>query len=360
METRGGEPSRRVVGSAGSPGRPGPDPSGARPGRRITSRALRCSRLTLTRLPSAVAYGIADAAAPLLLAGALRRERRLEALGRGMLRNQRIAFRDGLTPTLSRRLMRGWARHMCRLVVDVCRLPRIDARNLARHVDASALAPIARCTASGRGVICVTGHIGHWELLAHAAGLVGIPLTAVVRELPPAPLGALLAEIRSRAAFRVVPQRGALWRLRKCIGRGEAVGLLADEDVPRDPIFVPFLGTLAASSRAPAALQRATGAPIAVLSCHRVGRERFRVDLWRWIEPPPADAGPQAVTVAIADALSQAIRAHPEQWLWGSRRFRTRPDGEAPTEDGLPPRVVTPRAGAARMAAPRGAEGDLA
>ena len=37
--------------------------------------------------------------------------------------------------------------------------------------------------------------------------------------------------------------------------------------------------------------------------------------------------------------LSRAILAYPEQWFWGSRRFLTRPPGEAPGPDGLPPRA---------------------
>jgi hypothetical protein len=120
------------------------------------------------------------------------------------------------------------------------------------------------------------------------------------------------------------------------------VGLLADEDTQR-PIFVPFLGTLAATTPSAAFLQRVTGAPIVVASVNRVGRGRWRCHVWRVIRfQPAADvaSGERAVTASVSEALSQAIRAYPEQWFWGSRRFFTIPPGERPGPDGLPPRAV--------------------
>ena len=78
----------------------------------------------------------------------------------------------------------------------------------------------------------------------------------------------------------------------------------------------------------------------AVVSCQRIGRERFRFHVWRVIAPPRPGreaAELRAVTAEINAALSEAILQRPAQWLWGSRRFLTRPEGEALEVDGLPP-----------------------
>ena len=37
-----------------------------------------------------------------------------------------------------------------------------------------------------------------------------------------------------------------------------------------------------------------------------------------------------ADTQAVHRVLEGAIRAHPDQWLWIHRRWKTRPPGEAP------------------------------
>jgi len=165
----------------------------------------------------------------------------------------------------------------------------------------------------------------------------------VVRE-PRAPsLAALWMDLRTSGGQRCVPQRGGLAALRQALARGEIAGLLADEDAPRARFFAPFLGTLAATSSAAAWLQRCSGAPIAVVSCERTDRERYRIRLWRVIEVTSDDpAQHRRVTAEINAALGAAIRARPAQWLWGARRFATRPPRERPGADGLPPRADDP------------------
>ncbi len=310
---------------------------------RVAGTALRAAAATVRRLPSALVYALADVASLAVVLYALVHERRVGRRGRGLLRNQRIVFRGRLTRSASWALLFAWARHMVLLAVDFCRMPRIDAANRARHVDFRALAELRKLHAEGRGVICVSGHIGVWELLGHATRLEGLPVSIVARRIPQSPLHDLVDSIRRLAGQEVIEQRGALRQLKRALDRGRLIGLLADEDAPEKPIYVPFLGTLDASSPAAAFLQRVSGAPIVVLGCHRVGRERFRIDVWRVIPSAgtrDADADPTHVTAAIAEALSRTILARPEQWLWGSRRYLTRPAGEQPGRDGLPPRAA--------------------
>ena len=46
-----------------------------------------------------------------------------------------------------------------------------------------------------------------------------------------------------------------------------------------------------------------------------------------------------AITTRCNRALGEGIKEAPEQWFWQSRRFRHRPPGEVPDEQGLPPIV---------------------
>jgi KDO2-lipid IV(A) lauroyltransferase len=320
-----------------------PNEPGAVPIRHKTAGfALRVVTTMLRCMPGILAYALADAASLPLVAATLAHERRVAPLGRGLSRNQRIVFREELTRRQSRRLLFAWARHMAHLFVDFSRMPRLTADNLERSVDASAYQDLISLAAEGRGVICVSGHLGVWELCAHVASRLGLPITIAVRPTGIASVDAVLTAIRSAGGARVVAKWGALLRLARTLERGEMVGLLADEDARERPIFAPFLGTLAATTPSVAFLQRVTGAPIAVASVHRVGRGRWRCHLWRVIraEPGASDAAREReVTTAVNDALSRAILAYPEQWLWGSRRFFTRPPDERPGPDGLPPRV---------------------
>jgi KDO2-lipid IV(A) lauroyltransferase len=293
-------------------------------------------------MPRLVAYAIADVASLAIVAAALLHERRVAPLGRGLFRNQRIVFRDRLTRRRASRLLFAWARHMTYLFVDFCRMPRLRAHDFQRGVDAQAFEELIPLAEQGRGLLCVSGHLGVWELCPHLASLRGYPMTVVVRPTGIAPVDAVLTAIRRSGGTNVLGKWGILLPLKKALERGELVGLLADEDAPERPLFVPFLGTLAATTPSVAFLQRVTGAPIAVASVHRVGRERWRCHVWRVILHDPSldpERAEREVTAAVNEALSRAILAYPEQWLWGSRRFATRPPGEQPRADGLPPRA---------------------
>ena len=50
------------------------------------------------------------------------------------------------------------------------------------------------------------------------------------------------------------------------------------------------------------------------------------------------DADRREIVARINRAYEKAVRTYPEQWLWVHKRWKTRPPGEQPGPDGLPPR----------------------
>jgi lauroyl/myristoyl acyltransferase len=311
---------------------------GAQPGG-FAGRILDGVAFCVARLPESIAYRGADLLAVPIAFFARRHERRVGPKSRGMVRNQRIAWRRGFTIERSRSHQNAWAHHVAWLLVDVLRMPRMTATNLERSVDVREYARIQELVDEGRGVICVTGHIGVWELCSYVGAVLGFPVHVVARPLSAPRLERALARVRSSSGQHVIQQQNALLRLVRALRRGETVGLLLDEDETRDPVFAPFLGTEAATNPAAAELQRQSGAPIAVVSCARIGRARYRFRVWRVIRPQPEndDVERRRVVGEMNQGISEAILDAPAQWLWGARRFHTRPPGEQPGPDGLPP-----------------------
>ena len=98
-------------------------------------------------------------------------------------------------------------------------------------------------------------------------------------------------------------------------------------------------------------LQRFSKAPICVLSCERVGRERFRIHVWAVVRPEPdldREADRVRVLTEVLRGQEAALRQAPSQWLWGLRRWQRRPEGEEMGRDGLPARVDGRGAGAGK------------
>lgn len=303
---------------------------------------------TLGRLPAWLAYGIGDLlAVPWYIYWRCRDPRGRS--GQGFWRNRRIVYRTGapLGATPPRHLLWRWSRAMAALAIDFCRMHHIRADNLAQHCDTSEFPALQQLFASGRGLICATGHIGVWDVAGHAAGLLGLPITSVFRPSPLPGLNRMIERLRTTTGQTVVARKNVLWTLKKVLARREAVGILCDGSGKRGAVVAPFLGTAARTVATPALLHLASGAPIAVVAVLRIGRQRYRLRVYDIIDVVPGtdrDADVLAITRRINDGLSHAIAEAPEQWFWQSRRFRHRPTDEAPGADGLPPLWQPPRA----------------
>jgi KDO2-lipid IV(A) lauroyltransferase len=294
--------------------------------------------------PAPIAYALFQPLGWVVAVLALLRERRLARRRRGVLRNMRLAFRDELDARRRRALAFAYGRHVAWLALEVLRMRALTPRRARRMIDTSGLDTVRALAAEGEGVIVASGHMGNWELLSYAAGLLGFEQAVLARPCPEPGLERWLSAHRARSGQRVLSKFGGTWPLKKALDRGGVVGLNVDENTRDDAVFVPFGGALAATNGTCAHLQRLTRAPVVVVTCQRRAPGRFRVHAWAVVRPKAGDvddkdAETRRVVSEVARGLEAALRAYPEQWLWSLRRWETRPQGEVEGPDGLPPRA---------------------
>jgi KDO2-lipid IV(A) lauroyltransferase len=110
-------------------------------------------------------------------------------------------------------------------------------------------------------------------------------------------------------------------------------------------MFVPCFSTLASTITSPADLHLATHAPIIVATLNRKPDKMHHVlrvwDVIEYTSTGDHSADVKAIITRINAAVERAAREYPEQWLWVHKRWKTRPPGEVPGPDGLPPEVVS-------------------
>ncbi|OHV10651.1 LpxL/LpxP family Kdo(2)-lipid IV(A) lauroyl/palmitoleoyl acyltransferase [Kushneria phosphatilytica] len=119
--------------------------------------------------------------------------------------------------------------------------------------------------------------------------------------------------------------RGVVRRIRG----GHAVWYSPDQDFGRESsVFAPFFGIDAASITLTARIARMTGAPVMPLVFHRNPDDyTYTLEYLPALENFPS--GDDVADAAQVNAfIEQAIRRHPDQYLWLHRRFKTRPKGE--------------------------------
>jgi Kdo2-lipid IVA lauroyltransferase/acyltransferase len=253
-------------------------------------------------------------------------------LVRQSLRQLDLCYGEGLSAAQKREVVRRMFEHLGRAVFDVLRLRRMGRDEVDRLVEVDGLCHFEEARAAGRGFIIVTGHLGNWELMA-AWVAARVPLGVLARLLPNWRLNDWLVETRRRHGVRTI-YRGSFSAAREAIRslrRGEALGILIDQDTLVDGAFVPFFGRPAFTPTGAAALALRTGALLLPTFIHREGPRHRLV-----FEPPvPVEARGSKhdtqveYTALMTQRIERRVREHPEQWVWMHRRFKTRPPSEA-------------------------------
>ena len=130
----------------------------------------------------------------------------------------------------------------------------------------------------------------------------------------------------------MLDRREGLRPMVRAIRDGRHLYFLPDQDFgDRDSIFVPFFGIPAATVTTLPRLVKLTGAR--VIPCEvwqRPGSEGYQVDFlpaWEDFPGPDLEADVRRMN-AFVEAYA---RAHPDQYFWGHKRFRTRPDPSEPS-----------------------------
>lgn len=245
------------------------------------------------------------------------------------LRNLALAFGATLPDPARRAVARQTFRHLGLTAMECCRLFLGRPGGILERVQIEGIEHVKRALAGGRGALYLTAHFGNWELLAAAQGLTGLPaLNVVVRPLDNPFLDALVAGGRLRARLRLIPKRAAVKGVRMALARGECVGILLDQDAGRHGVFVPFFGHLASTSRSLAVLALKTGAPVVPAFIHRLPGGDHVVTL----EPAVAlvrtgqlERDVEANTARFTEVIERQVRAHPAQWFWVHRRWKSQP-----------------------------------
>jgi len=183
----------------------------------------------------------------------------------------------------------------------------------------------------GNGVIGLTGHIGCWELLAAYFSEKGYTVSVIARELRDGRLNGMLVEMRRRHGIVSIPRGATAVAGYRVLRKGEILGMLIDQDIDVDGVFVPFFGVPAHTPRGVAVFALRSGAPIVPLGIHLQPDGSQRITIFPEIEVPPAGLPDQErideLTGRCSEAVERLIRIYPQQWVWFHDRWRKRPVG---------------------------------
>ncbi|MEL6741895.1 MAG: lysophospholipid acyltransferase family protein, partial [Planctomycetota bacterium] len=230
-----------------------------------------------------------------------------------------------------------------------------------RHQTFETIFPGLDDVLDGRPAVCVTAHIGNWEMVGQSLAVLGVPVDALYRPLDLAPLDAWMREVRARTGMRLVDKFGAMRRLPAIVNGGAIPAIVADQNAGERGEFVPFFGRLTSSYRSVAAVLLRTNATavvggslrepgdrsLGIDAIHdgsfgrRVDELAYRCQMISAIRPEDwADQPDPAfyITARYRRELEQLIRRAPDQYFWMHRVWKSRPKWER-EGTGFPPEL---------------------
>jgi KDO2-lipid IV(A) lauroyltransferase len=257
--------------------------------------------------------------------------------------NLDLVYGATLGETEKERIIRAMFVHFVRLgldfIFDTVYWPR---EQLAQRVRVVGLENFSAALAMGRGVLCVSGHLGNWEMMCASAAAHGYDFVGVFKRPSGLLADRFIGRKRLRYGMSLLETRDvanstldgvrspvttrslredveAIWR------SGRAVAYLCDQRPRKRVMRARFLGI--ENTATAGGLVRYAVANRVPLTFHHCVYEPDGNLVWT-IEGPTEieDRGGDEATTAhyvqlINDRLSERIKQFPEQWTWGHRRF---------------------------------------
>ncbi|MDH0336110.1 lysophospholipid acyltransferase [Metapseudomonas otitidis] len=206
--------------------------------------------------------------------------------------------------------------------------PAEKSIGLVREVEG--LEVLHEALASGKGVVGITSHLGNWEVLNHFYCAQCKP---IIFYRPPKlkAVDELLQKQRVQLGNRVAPStKEGILSVIKEVRRGGAVGIPADPEPSLSAgVFVPFLGTLALTSKfVPGMLAGGKARGVFLHALRLPDGSGFKVILEAAPEGMYSDDVEEGVA-AMSAVVERYVRTYPTQYMWSMKRFKKRPEGEA-------------------------------
>ena len=250
------------------------------------------------------------------------------------LENVDTAFKNTITKERKKEIARNAFRTLAKTMIDFVRFGKYSKSELlalARHVEGLEHLESAMKNSPG-GVIGMSSHIGSWEYMGAWLVASGFPLAAVGKEQPDAGITKLMLQLRSDVGIEHIPRtRSGNKAIIKALNSKTILGLIADQNGGKSGIFVPFFDKMAATFKGPAQLAMKKKVPIIMIAALWEDNE-YIVKLFPPIEMVDTgddDADLYENTFRCQRQIEQLVREYPDQWLWGHRRWKTRPPEES-------------------------------
>jgi len=241
----------------------------------------------------------------------------------------RAAFRGRYTPAQSKRIIKQVYQNIAQSYMELIKFPQIDDAYINKYIRIEGREKINKAIkAEGTGIIFLTAHFGNWELCSLVGSTAGYKMNVLARWQKMERLNGYLNKMRGSKGANVIFKESAVEDILACLNKGEAVGILSDQDGGRRGEFVDFLGRKASTPKGVAHFSLRTGAPVFPVFMVRENGPYHRIVVEDDISVMKSDDLKKDIHEILqrsADILSKYVADYPGQWLWLHKRWKSTP-----------------------------------
>jgi KDO2-lipid IV(A) lauroyltransferase len=250
------------------------------------------------------------------------------------IRHLRIAFGDCRRDEEIRQLAKKVFIQLGCNAAEAMRIPQLIQAGLQNYIRFIGKEHLDCAYARGKGVLCLTGHIGCWELFG-AFIASQYPLKVVGAALYDPRLDAILIAERGKAGYSSLPRDASGTRqIIRWMKQGGLLGILIDQDTRVDGEFIDFFGQPAYTPAGPVVIAERTGAALVPLAIYMNEDGTHTVEARAEVQLQNTGNDRQdriANVEKCSKAVEAFIREHPAQWVWMHERWKTKAPKETST-----------------------------
>ena len=245
-----------------------------------------------------------------------------------VLENINFAYPEKLSSTQGQRFVKKIFKHIAGILFEVIWSYSKTRDELFKCFTIKGLDHLENARKKGKGVLCLTCHMGNFELLVVAIAKTGINPYVLYRKLDFNPLEQFILEMRQRFGTTMIPLRKASKKIDTVLSNGGVVGTLLDQNVDwYKGVFVDFFGRPACTNNGFAKLVLKTKSPVVpVFTMKKNGKYimEFLPEIPLQITGDPIK-DIENNTQNYVSAIETMVRRCPEQYFWVHNRWKTKP-----------------------------------
>jgi KDO2-lipid IV(A) lauroyltransferase len=248
-----------------------------------------------------------------------------------VLANLRQAFGEERSEEELHALARACYTHLGKCLTEFIRLPRLGPEGIKQIAEFRGAEHITAALAQGKGAILLTGHLGNWEMAGARIAAEGFPVVAIARAQRDSTITDYILKTREATGMKIYHRESAVRASLLALRGNELVGMLMDQNAGDDGVFVDFFGRLASTAAGAAVFALKTEAPVLPTFGYRKPDDRHVITIDAPVPLTRTGDHKQDVlenTARYTKVVEEKIRAHPEQWFWLHKRWKSRPPEE--------------------------------